>query len=269
MELLRSAIAQAMLTKKPIPDVPLLTLVRESLIEQIRVRFPETTGTVSTEPIQANCFGVVDFRAWLDCIPQRYRNIKIDKWIRQEENLLVYTGRFLVEKEVVRFPLEPPNEQKMPIGDYYWELSPYVRDHRELKDSDVYICKLIKRGNNGERTTKCAFEIFIIQPNAVKKMVQIAQREIRKSITGAGGQNPDEKPKVREYNVRWIAPGLEVVSKVTELYGYMQRQQLYLSSELEKRIRRLEDVRLEILAVSPDQPSPEIRLTGSAEPVFH
>lgn len=63
------------------------------------------------------------------------------------------------------------------------------------------------------------------------------------------------RPKVRDYNVRWIAPGLEVISKVSELHTFLQQQQLYLSAEIEKRVRKLEDVRLEMLAADPDQPS--------------
>ena len=63
------------------------------------------------------------------------------------------------------------------------------------------------------------------------------------------------RPKVRDYSVLWIAPGIEVMEKVPELQSFMEEQQQYLISEIEKKLRRLLVIRHQVLSAEPDHPT--------------
>ncbi|OQV18573.1 hypothetical protein BV898_07399 [Hypsibius exemplaris] len=143
--------------------------------------------------------------------------------IAQEQNLLVYTGRFLLDEEIMKMPIHLENPQDDPLP-FHWLVMPYVRDHRHLKDSEAFLCLLVDTTDPSKKVTKCAFEIFAREPHFCKRMI----KQLALNWTYHGPESI--KPKVRDYSVLWIAPGLEVMNKVPELFSFMEEQQQYLTS---------------------------------------
>lgn len=88
--------------------------------------------------------------------------------VAQEQNLLVYTGRFLLEGETIKLPIYSHDDQP-DIKKLHWLVLPYMRDHRHLKDSEAFICLLIDEQDPGQKVIKCSFEILAREPGRTKR----------------------------------------------------------------------------------------------------
>ncbi|GAU99663.1 hypothetical protein RvY_10626 [Ramazzottius varieornatus] len=250
MEPLRVGVAQSLIHRRTLPDIPMMTLVRNNLIDNIRLRYPDSNIIMPAKRLKAGikCCKIMELTAWLNVLPPRYRGIKVDTMVAQEQNLLVYTGRFLLDGETIRLPIYSHDDQP-DIKKFHWLVLPYMRDHRHLKDSEAFVCLLIDEQDPGQKIIKCSFEILAREPGRTKRFFK------RIAISQSYHGPASTKPKVRDYSVLWIAPGIEVMKKVPELYSFMEEQQQYLISEIEKKLRRLLVVRHEVLSAEPDHPT--------------
>ena len=91
--------------------------------------------------------------------------------VAQEQNLLVYTGRFLLEGETFKLPLYAHDEQEQ-IKKFHWLILPYMRDHRHLKDSEAFICLLVDEHDPLKKIIKCAFEIISREPSFCRRLMK-------------------------------------------------------------------------------------------------